>query len=133
MAGTPEKDGDKLNPDQFSPNGGIPEDVERDAERLKIETSPAQLDAEVEAMVDQRKEMERLAKEAATKAVKERVTVSVTNRGRIRRNGPCPCGSGRKFKKCCLGKVKDPEDNKTLPSPKAVRAYMKRNQQANEE
>src|SRR5438128_1762112 len=22
----------------------------------------------------------------------------------IRRNGPCPCGSGRKHKKCCLGK-----------------------------
>jgi hypothetical protein len=20
------------------------------------------------------------------------------------RNAPCPCGSGRKFKKCCLGK-----------------------------
>ena len=22
----------------------------------------------------------------------------------IGRNDPCPCGSGRKFKKCCLGK-----------------------------
>ncbi len=26
-------------------------------------------------------------------------------RGRVGRNDPCPCGSGRKFKKCCLGKV----------------------------
>ncbi|MEE9287487.1 MAG: SEC-C metal-binding domain-containing protein, partial [Gammaproteobacteria bacterium] len=22
----------------------------------------------------------------------------------IGRNDPCPCGSGRKYKKCCLGK-----------------------------
>ena len=24
---------------------------------------------------------------------------------KIGRNDPCPCGSGKKFKKCCLGKV----------------------------
>ena len=24
-------------------------------------------------------------------------------RGKVGRNEPCPCGSGRKFKKCCLG------------------------------
>jgi len=24
---------------------------------------------------------------------------------KVRRNDPCPCGSGRKYKKCCLGKV----------------------------
>lgn len=23
---------------------------------------------------------------------------------KIGRNDPCPCGSGKKFKKCCLGK-----------------------------
>ncbi|WP_409564675.1 SEC-C metal-binding domain-containing protein [Methylobacterium sp. J-067] len=23
----------------------------------------------------------------------------------VGRNDPCPCGSGQKFKKCCLGKV----------------------------
>lgn len=27
-------------------------------------------------------------------------------RGKIKRNDPCPCGSGHKFKKCCLGKFK---------------------------
>jgi len=26
--------------------------------------------------------------------------------GRVGRNHHCPCGSGRKFKKCCLGKSK---------------------------
>ena len=24
--------------------------------------------------------------------------------GQARRNDPCPCGSGRKYKKCCFGK-----------------------------
>lgn len=24
--------------------------------------------------------------------------------GRVGRNDPCPCGSGKKFKKCCLRK-----------------------------
>lgn len=34
------------------------------------------------------------------------VEVSVSPRGRVRRNGPCPCGSGDKFKHCCAEKVK---------------------------
>lgn len=25
-------------------------------------------------------------------------------RGKVRRNDFCPCGSGKKFKKCCVGK-----------------------------
>ncbi|MCP4388788.1 MAG: zinc chelation protein SecC, partial [Gammaproteobacteria bacterium] len=24
--------------------------------------------------------------------------------GKIGRNDPCPCGSGKKYKRCCLGK-----------------------------
>jgi uncharacterized protein YecA (UPF0149 family) len=24
----------------------------------------------------------------------------------VGRNDPCPCGSGKKFKKCCLNKIK---------------------------
>jgi len=31
----------------------------------------------------------------------------------VGRNDPCPCGSGKKFKKCCLGK---PEDERPIPS-----------------
>lgn len=30
---------------------------------------------------------------------------AVGRSGKIGRNDPCPCGSGKKFKKCCLGKV----------------------------
>ncbi len=26
---------------------------------------------------------------------------------KVRRNGPCPCGSGEKTKKCCLNKIRD--------------------------
>ena len=32
--------------------------------------------------------------------------------GKIGRNAPCPCGSGKKYKKCCLGKDAPP---RTLP------------------
>jgi len=28
------------------------------------------------------------------------------SRGRVNRNEPCPCGSGKKFKRCCLRKTK---------------------------
>ena len=28
---------------------------------------------------------------------------------KIGRNDPCPCGSGKKYKKCCLGKADNPE------------------------
>lgn len=28
---------------------------------------------------------------------------------KIGRNDPCPCGSGKKYKKCCLGKEDNPE------------------------
>ena len=33
--------------------------------------------------------------------------------GKIGRNEPCPCGSGRKFKRCCLGKQEIAGSNMT--------------------
>lgn len=36
-------------------------------------------------------------------------------RGRIRRNGPCPCGSARKFKKCHLEGVRSGEFHPMRP------------------
>ena len=30
--------------------------------------------------------------------------VTGRSRGRLGRNSPCPCGSDRKYKKCCLGR-----------------------------
>ena len=34
------------------------------------------------------------------------------------RNAPCPCGSGRKYKKCCLGSAGKPENLKALYAEK---------------
>ena len=30
---------------------------------------------------------------------------------KIGRNAPCPCGSGKKFKKCCINKINDEDDD----------------------
>jgi methionyl aminopeptidase len=41
-------------------------------------------------------------------------TPSVKNRsdsGKISRNAPCPCGSGKKYKRCCLGKNVSPQSS----------------------
>lgn len=41
--------------------------------------------------------------------------------GKVGRNDPCPCGSSKKFKKCCYGKITGehaisiPERNNLLP------------------
>jgi len=29
-----------------------------------------------------------------------------TSRAKVGRNEPCPCGSGKKFKRCCLNSIK---------------------------
>lgn len=36
----------------------------------------------------------------------------------IGRNALCPCGSGKKYKRCCLGTAEDPQDapKKTMPA-----------------
>jgi len=33
--------------------------------------------------------------------------VGPTKKAAVGRNAPCPCGSGKKYKKCCFGKVED--------------------------
>ena len=45
-------------------------------------------------------EMNKAAAEAESKGY------TVVKRRKIGRNDPCPCGSGKKFKKCCIDKVK---------------------------
>jgi len=42
-----------------------------------------------------------IGEEARGVASEEPVTPSASKVGRVGRNDPCPCGSGRKFKKCC--------------------------------
>src|SRR5436190_17362678 len=36
---------------------------------------------------------------------------------RAGRNDPCPCGSGKKYKKCCWNADQDTESKKQLPMP----------------
>jgi len=36
--------------------------------------------------------------------------VPVTSEPKVGRNDPCPCGSGKKYKKCCL--LKPPQENR---------------------
>src|ERR1700691_6256870 len=43
--------------------------------------------------------------------------------GKIGRNDQCPCGSGLKFKKCCLGKV--PSVVEAAPALRAVPIFSK--------
>jgi hypothetical protein len=69
-------------------------------ERLNI---PANLDQDVRDAVRAHQEAIQTLEDQAAR----NVPVSATKDGKIRRNGPCPCGSRRKFKACCLDKVRD--------------------------
>jgi len=40
-------------------------------------------------------------KQAAEKLKEKRITKAIKTSGKIGRNEPCPCGSGKKFKRCC--------------------------------
>lgn len=42
--------------------------------------------------------------EAMTKAWQEAHTQKVRKFDKVGRNDPCPCGSGKKFKNCCMNK-----------------------------
>lgn len=56
---------------------------------------------------EQLKEIELATAEMAsgmTKKQKAQVVVPVTPKDPIGRNEKCPCGSGKKYKKCCLTK-----------------------------
>jgi tetratricopeptide (TPR) repeat protein len=44
---------------------------------------------------------------------------------RIGRNDPCPCGSGKKYKKCCLGKTeRSPDDGKSKSPDQRLRQRL---------
>lgn len=49
-------------------------------------------------------------------AIRERIRAGLAKNGKhLRRNAICPCGSGMKFKKCCLHKMKtfEPTESET--------------------
>jgi hypothetical protein len=87
-------------------------------------TSPATpTPAELQEQAAQLAEVKR----ALIREAKKPITLSFGSKsGRLRRNSPCPCGSGRKYKVCCMQKVNQgqyqrltingPVDPKTQPA-----------------
>jgi tetratricopeptide (TPR) repeat protein len=44
----------------------------------------------------------------------------IVKRDKVGRNDPCPCGSGKKYKKCCLNKDEARRSEKTSATPKEI-------------
>ena len=65
------------------------------------------------------------------KIIQNELKENVVDYSKVGRNDPCPCGSGKKFKKCCLNKVE-----KSLPYQKyidkALNHYPKKNNKEGE-
>ena len=40
----------------------------------------------------------------------------------VSRNDPCPCGSGEKYKRCCLGKTETPTQGRDMKLPAILAA-----------
>lgn len=53
-------------------------------------------------------------------------------KAKVGRNDPCPCGSGLKYKKCCLGKVKPPppDEEETYRKEHGIRLKKERDIEA---
>lgn len=47
------------------------------------------------------KKMKEVGRLALERSRKRRIVQKAAERSNIRRNDPCPCGSGKKYKKCC--------------------------------
>lgn len=82
----------------FVPKGPLAEfDRHPEAAKTKIRGElGALVRAAYETFAEQRAESARIAQAAAQKAT------PVRSGPRVGRNDPCPCGSGKKFKKCCI-------------------------------
>ena len=66
----------------------------RDKSHLRSETPPS---AKQTPKQNPKEESEKQAKEEGRPA-------PASPSSKVGRNEPCPCGSGKKYKKCCLGK-----------------------------
>ena len=62
---------------------------------------------EREAHLERQRERMRELNELAEKAQEGKVTTARRKRPKMGRNDPCPCGSGKKYKKCCMEKNRD--------------------------
>ena len=46
------------------------------------------------------------------------------------RNGPCPCGSGKKYKKCCLAQAQDFAGNAAKAEARAAKEQLAQEREA---
>jgi hypothetical protein len=67
--------------------------------RVKRDTEPKMSES-----MKQFKEMGDMLKLLHEDSMKEKAPASLATEVKIGRNDPCPCGSGKKYKKCCLNK-----------------------------
>lgn len=77
--------------------------LECESKRLKEQS--LRMDAEIRRLKAKKKRLERQKRRLISQHAKQHEPVKEEpSANRIGRNDPCPCGSGKKFKKCCLGK-----------------------------
>ena len=73
------------------------------------------INAEAQEIADAATAFRKVLAEKKKQIESQPVAVRLSGNGRICRNGPCPCGSHKKYKRCCLGLVK----NGNLPELRA--------------
>lgn len=54
------------------------------------------------------------------KEISKPTSLGIVKRDKIGRNDPCPCGSGKKYKRCCLNEGETREPTKTSATPKEI-------------
>jgi hypothetical protein len=94
-----------MNPDQIVNAENDPRYREEPEVDTKPEVARDRLVVPSDLEAETRRQVERLTK--AQQTVQKQIAVSVSPGGKLRKNGPCLCGSGRKFKRCCMLKIKD--------------------------
>jgi uncharacterized protein YecA (UPF0149 family) len=55
---------------------------------------------------DREEEMKKMQAALSEVEARPETTVNQVRRVKIGRNDPCPCGSGSKFKRCCINKAR---------------------------
>ena len=77
-------------------------------QRLLAEKEKAQQEYQRALLEKERLQRELSEANAKKQSLRRQLASSQQESKRIGRNDPCPCGSGKKFKKCCMGKQDGP-------------------------
>lgn len=75
-----------------------------------------------EEKLKKKKNMEELAKEIKRREQRENKARKKT---KIGRNDPCPCGSGKKYKRCCIDKDIRSGEEGIIESPEEIKRWLK--------